>query len=128
MFVAGVSIVGVSDWVAALEGASPALKAGDKLEFGDITDPKVRAFFAKLSPINNVAKIKTPMLVMHGANDPRDPVAESDRLVEGIRANGGTVTYLRFPDEGHGIARLANRVHGYRRIAEFLEERFGLRR
>ena len=128
MFVAGVSIVGVSDWVAALEGASPALKAADKLEFGDIADPKVRAFFAKLSPINNVAKIKTPMLVMHGANDPRDPVAESDRLVEGIRANGGSVTYLRFPDEGHGIARLANRVHGYRRIAAFLEEHFGLSR
>lgn len=128
MFVAGVSIVGVSDWVTALEQASPGLKAADKLEFGDIADPKVRAFFAKLSPINNVAKITTPMLVMHGANDPRDPVAESDRLVEGIRASGGTVTYLRFPDEGHGIARLANRVHGYRRIAAFLEDRFGLSR
>jgi dipeptidyl aminopeptidase/acylaminoacyl peptidase len=128
MFVAGVSIVGVSDWVTALEQASPGLKAADKLEFGDIADPKVRAFFAKLSPINNVAKIKTPMLVMHGANDPRDPVTESDRLVEGIRANGGTVTYLRFPDEGHGIARLANRVHGYRAIAAFLEENFDLSR
>jgi dipeptidyl aminopeptidase/acylaminoacyl peptidase len=128
MFVAGVSIVGVSDWVSALEGASPALKAADKLEFGDIADPKVRAFFAKLSPINNVAKIKTPMLVMHGANDPRDPVAESDRLVQGIRANGSNVVYLRFPDEGHGISRLANRVHGYRRIAKFLEGHFGLDR
>lgn len=126
MFVAGVSIVGVSDWVAALEGASPALKAVDKLEFGDIAEPKVRTFFASLSPINNVAKIRTPMLVMHGANDPRDPVTESDRLVEGIRANGGTVTYLRFADEGHGITRIANRVHGYRRIAAFLEQHFGL--
>lgn len=126
MFVAGVSIVGVSDWVTALEGASPALKASDRLEFGDIADPKVRAFFAKLSPINNVDKIKTPLLVMHGANDPRDPVSESDRLVAGIRASGGTVEYLRFPDEGHGISKVANRVHGYRRIAAFLEERFGM--
>lgn len=126
MFVAGVSIVGVSDWVTALEGASPALKASDKLEFGDISDPRVKAFFAKLSPINNVARIRTPMLVMHGANDPRDPVTESDRLVEGIRANGGTVTYLRFPDEGHGIAKVANRVHAFRRMAAFLEERFGM--
>lgn len=128
MFVAGVSIVGVSDWVTALEQASPGLKAADKLEFGDIADPAVRAFFAKLSPINNVDKITKPMLVMHGANDPRDPVSESDRLVEGIRANGGEVTYLRFPDEGHGITRLANRVHGYRRIAAFLEEHFGYSR
>lgn len=126
MFVAGVSIVGVSDWVTALEGASPSLKASDRLEFGDIADPKVRAFYAKLSPINNVAKIRTPLLVMHGANDPRDPVTESDRLVEGIRAYGGQVTYLRFPDEGHGISKLANRVYAYRAIAAFLEEKFGM--
>jgi dipeptidyl aminopeptidase/acylaminoacyl peptidase len=127
MFVGGVSAVGVSDWVAALEGASPALKAADKLEFGDISDPKVKAFFAKLSPINNVDKIRTPMVVLHGANDPRDPVSESDRLVSGIRANGGAVTYLRFPDEGHGITKVANRVHAYRRVAAFLEERFGMK-
>lgn len=127
MFVAGVSAVGVSDWVTALEQASPALKAADKLEFGDISDPKVRDFFARLSPINNVDKIKTPLIVLHGANDPRDPVSESDRLVSGIRANGGTVVYLRFPDEGHGISKVANRVHAYRTVAAFLEERFGLR-
>lgn len=125
LFVAGVSMVGVSDWVAALEGASPSLKASDRLEFGDIADPKVRAFFAKLSPINNVDKIRTPLLVVHGANDPRDPVTESDRLVEGIRRNGGEVTYLRFADEGHGISKLANRVHAQRAVAAFLEEKFG---
>lgn len=124
LFVAGVSSVGVSDWVAALEGASPELKASDRLEFGDISDPKVRAFFAKLSPINNVAKIRTPLMVLHGANDPRDPVTESDRLVAGVRANGAAVTYLRFPDEGHGISKVANQVHAQRRIAAFLEKSF----
>lgn len=124
LFVAGVSIVGVSDWVAALEGASPSLKASDRLEFGDISDPKVRSFFAKLSPINNVDRIRTPLLVIHGVNDPRDPVTESDRLVEGIRKNGGEVTYLRFADEGHGISKLANRVHEQRAVAAFLEEKF----
>ncbi len=124
MFVAGVSAVGVSDWVTALEGASPSLKASDRLEFGDISDPAVREFFARLSPINNAERIRTPLMVLHGANDPRDPVTESDRFVERIRAAGGNVTYLRFPDEGHGISRLANRIHAYRRIAAFLEEQF----
>ena len=124
MFVAGVSAVGVSDWVTALEGASPALKASDRLEYGDISDPDVREFFARLSPINNAERITTPLMVLHGANDPRDPVTESDRFVERIRAAGGDVTYLRFPDEGHGISKLANRVHAYRRIAAFLEEQF----
>jgi dipeptidyl aminopeptidase/acylaminoacyl peptidase len=57
---------------------------------------------------------------------PRDPVSGSDRLVAGIRANGAAATYLRFPDKGHGIAKLANRVHAEGRTAAFLEERFGM--
>lgn len=56
--------MGVSDCVAALEGAIAALKASDKLEIGGIADPKVRTFFASLSPISNVAKIKAPMLLL----------------------------------------------------------------
>lgn len=125
-FVAGVSFVGVSDWVRALETASPALKASDREEYGDITDPDDRAFFASISPINNAAKIKAPLMVLHGANDPRDPVAESDHLVKAVRDAGGEAVYLRFPDEGHGIRKLRNRVHAYHRIAAFLEEEFGL--
>jgi dipeptidyl aminopeptidase/acylaminoacyl peptidase len=126
LFVAAVSQVGVSDWVKALETASPELKASDRLEFGNIDDPGDRAFFAALSPINNAAKIKTPLLVQHGANDPRDPVAESDRFVQAVRAAGGEVAYVRFPDEGHGIAKTENQVHFFRRMAAFLEEKFGM--
>ncbi|RMD90910.1 MAG: S9 family peptidase [Alphaproteobacteria bacterium] len=125
-FDAGVSFVGVSDWVRALEEASPALKASDRLEYGDITDPDDRAFFAELSPMARADRIRAPMLVEHGANDPRDPVTESDRLVKAVRANGVPVTYLRFPDEGHGVRKLANRVTLYRRVAAFLEEQLGV--
>ncbi len=121
-FVAGVSFVGVSDWVRALETASPALKASDRIEYGDITDPKVREYHAKISPINFVKDIKASLMVLHGANDPRDPIEESDALVKAIRANGGKVVYLRFPDEGHGIRKLENRIAAYRRIAAFLRE------
>ena len=128
LFKAGISFVGVSDWVKALEGASPALKASDRVEYGDISDPKDRAFFASISPINNAAKIKTPLLVEHGANDPRDPVTESDRLVEAVRKTGTEVVYLRFADEGHGVVGMANRVHMWTRIADFLEAKFGLAR
>jgi len=126
MFVAGLSAVGVSDWVTALQGAEPSLHASDIDEYGDVADPKVRDFFARLSPINNVGKIKTPILVETGANDPRDPPTESDRLVEGIRKAGGTVSYIRFPNEGHTIKIIANRIYYYRRVAAFLEEHFGL--
>jgi dipeptidyl aminopeptidase/acylaminoacyl peptidase len=122
LFRCGVSIVGVSNWITALEGASPALKASDRLEYGDISDPDDRAFFEQLSPLTHVDKIERPLMVMHGANDPRDPVEESDQFVRAIRERGGEVEYLRFPDEGHGVRKLPNRVTAYRRIAAFLEK------
>lgn len=120
-FRAAVSAVGVSNWVTALEGASPMLKASDLLEYGDVSDPADRAFFLELSPITHVAKVRAPLLVTHGANDPRDPVAESDTFVAAVRRQGGRVEYLRFPDEGHGVRRLSNQIILGRRIAAFLE-------
>lgn len=121
LFRAAVSFVGVSNWISALEEASPELKASDRLEYGDIDDPDDRAFFVELSPITHVDRVETPIMVLHGANDPRDPVAESDAFVRGVRENGGEVEYLRFPDEGHGIRQRANVLIAYRRIADFLE-------
>jgi dipeptidyl aminopeptidase/acylaminoacyl peptidase len=122
VFAAGVSMVGVSDWVRALQEASPALKASDRIEYGDIREERWQDFYRVNSPINNAANIKVPLLVEHGANDPRDPVTESDRLVTTIREAGGTVKYMRFPDEGHSLAKQANRVAYYRAMVKFLEE------
>lgn len=121
VFDAGVSMVGVSDWVRALQEASPALKASDRIEYGDIREERWRAFYRENSPINLVQDIKVPLLVQHGANDPRDPVSESDRFVTAVRDAGGTVEYLRFPDEGHALKKHSNRVIFYRRMADFLE-------
>jgi dipeptidyl aminopeptidase/acylaminoacyl peptidase len=126
VFDAGVSRVGVSDWVRALQEASPGLKASDRIEYGDIREEKWQQFYAVNSPINNTDNIKVPLLVQHGVNDPRDPVAESDRLVTKIRKAGGTVTYMRFPDEGHSIAKQANRIAYYRTMAGFLEQHLKL--
>lgn len=121
VFDAGVSFVGVSNWITALEGASPELKASDRVEYGDIDHPEDRAFFESISPIRNVGKVRSPAMVVHGVNDPRCPVGESDEFVRGVRANGVEVEYLRFPDEGHGIQKLDNRITTYRRVAAFLE-------
>ena len=122
VFDAGVSMVGVSDWVRALQDASPALKASDRIEYGDIREEKWQEFYRVNSPINNAHNIKVPLFVEHGANDPRDPVTESDRLVRKIREAGGTVTYMRFPDEGHSISKQPNRVAYYRAMVDFLEK------
>ncbi|MFN0206709.1 MAG: prolyl oligopeptidase family serine peptidase [Planctomycetota bacterium] len=128
VFRGGVSMVGVSNWVTALEGASPGLKASDRLEYGNIDDPEDRKFFVELSPITHVKNVKVPVMVIHGANDPRDPVAESDQFVRAVREQGGEVEYMRFPDEGHGIRKLSNRIICYRRVAGFLEKLLGVDR
>jgi dipeptidyl aminopeptidase/acylaminoacyl peptidase len=120
-FKAGIGFVGVSNWISALEGASPALKASDRIEYGNIDDPKDREFFRTLSPLTTVQNVRHPLMVLHGANDPRDPVQEADQLVSAIRQRGGEVEYLRFPDEGHGIRKLTNRIVAFRRIARFLD-------
>jgi dipeptidyl aminopeptidase/acylaminoacyl peptidase len=121
LFASGVAFVGVANWVTALEGASPQLKASDRIEYGNIDDPRDREFFTEISPITHVKNVRAPLMVLHGANDPRDPVTEADQLVAAIRAQRGEVEYLRFPDEGHGIRKLSNRITAYRRIATFLE-------
>ena len=63
------------------------------------------------------------MLVVHGANDPRDPVTESDRFVAAVREQEVEVKYLRFADEGHSLTKLGNRITAYREIAQFLDEK-----
>ncbi len=120
-FKAGIGIAGVSNWVTALRGTSPENKASDVIEYGNIDDPEDYRFFVELSPITHVKNVKAPLMVLHGENDPRNPVSEADQLVAAIRERGGDVEYLRFPDEGHGICNLCNRIIAYRRIAAFLE-------
>jgi dipeptidyl aminopeptidase/acylaminoacyl peptidase len=121
LFKSGVAFVGVSNWLTALEGASPQLKASDRIEYGDVNDQSDRAFFKQISPLTYVDRVGAPMLVVHGANDPRDPITESDQFVAALRERGVEVQYLRFPDEGHGVRKLSNQIIAYRRIAEFLE-------
>jgi dipeptidyl aminopeptidase/acylaminoacyl peptidase len=120
-FNVGIALVGVSNWVTALEGASPQLKASDRYEYGNIDDPEDRKFFSEISPITYIDNITSPIMVITGANDPRDPPTESDQFVNAIRENYGEVEYLRFPDEGHLIRKLSNQIIAFRRIADFLE-------
>ena len=124
-FRAGVDFVGVANWITGLEDASPQLKNSDRIEYGNIDDPADREFFRQISPLSYADRIRAALLVVHGANDPRVPVGEADQIVRMMRHNRGDVEYLRFPDEGHGIARLQNRITAYQRIARFLDRVLG---
>lgn len=119
-FVAGVSIFGVGDWVTALEVASPALKASDRIEYGDIREDRWRTFYRENSPINNADRIRVPVLYSHGAMDPRIDKAETEVMVRALRRNGVEAPYILFPDEGHGWRKISNQLFYYRYEAAFL--------
>jgi len=121
-FSAGVSLFGVADWVSALEVASPALKASDRIEYGDITEQRWRDFYKENSPINKAGEIAVPVLYSHGAMDPRIDIAETETMVRALRENDVEAPFVRIPDEGHGWRKLDNRLFYFRREAEFLRE------
>jgi len=120
-FIAGVSLFGVADWVNALEIASPALKAADRIEYGDITEPRWQEFYKENSPINQAHLINVPVLYSHGVRDPRVDISETEVMVRTLRKNDIEAPFIRFLDEGHGWRKLSNRLFYARRQAEFLE-------
>jgi dipeptidyl aminopeptidase/acylaminoacyl peptidase len=128
-FKAGVVFSGVSNWLTALQAAMPQQRAMDRIEYGNIDDPEDRQFFVELSFAHYTPeKCEGPLMILHGANDPRVPVSEADQVVSTIRSQGGDVECLRFPDEAHGIrygGKLSNRIIAYRRVAAFLERTLG---
>ena len=126
VFTAGVSRYGVADWVTALEVASPALKASDRIEYGDIRDPEWREFYKINSPIRQAAKIQVPVLYSHGEMDPRIDIYETEVMVRTLRKNGIEAPYIKVPDEGHGWRKLSNRLFYYRHQARFIESHLGI--
>ncbi|MEL6529705.1 MAG: prolyl oligopeptidase family serine peptidase [Pseudomonadota bacterium] len=125
-FAAGVSLFGVADWVTALEIASPALKASDKIEYGDIEEPRWREYYTVNSPISKADQINVPVLYSHGVMDPRIDIYETEVMVKTLRANGIEAPFVRIPDEGHGWRKLSNQLFYYRTQAEFIEKQLGL--
>ncbi len=125
-FAAGVSLFGVADWVTALEIASPALKASDRIEYGDITDPYWKDYYTKNSPIRQADQINVPVLYSHGVKDPRIDIMETEVMVKTLRENGVRADFIRIPDEGHGWRKLSNQLFYARAQAEFLEDVLGM--
>lgn len=124
-FDAGVSLFGVGDWVTALEIASPGLKASDRIEYGDITNPQWRDFYTEISPIAKADQIRVPVLYSHGAMDPRIDLHETEVMVRALRDNGIRADYVRFADEGHGWRKLRNRLYYARVQADFIGDVLG---
>jgi dipeptidyl aminopeptidase/acylaminoacyl peptidase len=106
--VGGVERYGISDFVTFMNNTEAYRRDNRRAEYGDERDPAMLAVFKRINPLANVRKIRKPMLVMQGANDPRVPKSESDQVVAEIRRNGVEVWYVVFADEGHGFLKKHN--------------------
>ncbi|HVQ09436.1 MAG TPA: S9 family peptidase [Allosphingosinicella sp.] len=121
IFAAGVCMFGPSDLVAFLRNVPKQWTSYRALLHARVGDPEVDADkLGGVSPMQNYAAMRAPLLVAHGANDARVPCAETDRFVSALRSAGGTVEYLVFTDEGHGFTRPENRLHLCAKIEAFL--------
>ena len=118
LWAAGVDIVGMSSLVTFLENTSPYRRASREREYGSLeTD---RDFLEQASPLSRIDDIRAPLFVIHGANDPRVPLSEAEQLTAALAANGVECELLVYGDEGHGLARRANRLDAFPKAAAFL--------
>ncbi len=128
VYAAGVSIVGPSNLITLLNSIPPYWEAGRIIfhqRMGDPTTAAGRAQLERQSPLNSAAKIKAPLLIVQGANDPRVNRAESEQLVIALRDRGFPVEYILAPDEGHGFARPINNLVLFASAEKFLAKHLG---
>jgi dipeptidyl aminopeptidase/acylaminoacyl peptidase len=124
LWTAAVELFGMSNLHTFLENTSSYRRRLRELEYGSLQHDA--DFLKEISPINHVDRVRTPLLVLHGATDARVPIAETEQMVEALRDRGMPVEYIRFEDEGHGFMRRANRLKAYPAIADFLRRRLPL--
>lgn len=126
VFACGVDIVGPSNIITLIKSIPPywtPILWLFKHRIGDVETEE--EFLKSRSPLFFADRIKVPLLIGQGANDPRVKQAESEQIVEAVRNAGKPVTYVLYTDEGHGFARPENRLHFYAKAEEFLAKHLG---
>ena len=128
VYTAAVDIVGPSNLITLLDSIPPYWESIRKLFYvrmGDPNTPQGKALLMEESPLNSANKIKTPLLVAQGANDPRVSRREAEQIVIALRDRGFPVGYLLAPDEGHGFARPVNNLALFMESEKFLAQHLG---
>lgn len=128
LYAAGVAIVAPSNLITLLDSIPPyweSIRTIFYTRMGDPRTPEGKAKLLRQSPLTSADKIKTPLLVVQGANDPRVKRAEADRIVVALRDRGFPVEYIVAPDEGHGFARPVNNMAMFAASEKFLAKHLG---
>lgn len=117
-----VDVVGISHLATFLQNTSGYRRDLRRAEYGDERDPTVRAFMDRTAPLNNVTKIRKPLFVVQGQNDPRVPYTEAEQIVAAAEKNGVPVWYLKAKDEGHGFTKKSNADFQFYATVRFVKE------
>ncbi|GAC1491648.1 MAG: hypothetical protein NVS2B11_16290 [Acetobacteraceae bacterium] len=115
-----INFYGIADFVTLLEATGEWRRAHRAEEYGDPV--RHRALFDRISPIRHIDRIRAPLLVLHGARDPRVPFGESEQIVEALRLRQGKVRFETFDYAGHGFIRPDDKARVYRAVGEFLTD------
>lgn len=122
-FKVGVDLFGVTNWLRTLQSIPAYWESFRKALYDEMGDPATDSVrLRSISPLFNTDKIKTPLLVLQGSNDPRVLQVESDEIVAGAKKNGTPVEYVLFPDEGHGFRKKENQMKAAKVTLEFLDK------
>lgn len=128
LYACAVSYVGPSNLFTLLASIPPYWEPLRDMEYEEIGDPsKDKALLEAISPFFHADRIRIPLMVAQGANDPRVNKAESDQIVEAVRKNGREVLYMVKENEGHGFHNEENRFDFYRAMEDFFRKHLGLR-
>jgi dipeptidyl aminopeptidase/acylaminoacyl peptidase len=119
LWAAAIDIVGMSSLRTFLKTTSPWRRKLREAEYGTIEQDE--DFFYQIDPLNHADKIKAPLMVIHGVNDPRVPIQESEQIVTKLKNRNHPVTFIRIKEEGHTMVKLENKLTSYSMMAEFLE-------
>lgn len=120
LWAAAVNTVGIVNWETFLQNTSGYRRRQREVEYGRL-DRDIE-FLRKISPIRKIERIKTPLFVIHGKNDPRVPYTEAEQVVDALKKRNAIVEYKLYDDEGHGISKLKNRLELYPLVADFLDK------
>jgi len=120
LWAAAVDTVGISSWETFLKNTSGYRRRQREVEYGRL-DRDID-FLRSISPIAKIDRIKAPLFVIAGRNDPRVPWTEGQQMVDALKKRGAIVEWKVYDDEGHGVSKLKNRLDLYPRVADFLDK------